>query len=597
MAVVAAVLWFSLPWTADLALQYWASTAGLIDPRIQIGHIGLRQAELGQVRFGLATAAGQAEVTLEDVAVNYSLQQPALEMVNVNQATIKWHESPRLAGAEPLSVPMVLPFDRISIQHLALDIETSFGRSTFAGRADIRPGQDGGLEVLLDDEVQQLRLTLARSGDEAEVIVSRPAGTKVMAIDARDLRKQTRHASLQAEPEALRAWLVEGSTWLPDEIRSFRAGSWLSVGGLNMAGLRLEATAETATGDLPAKLSGRLRRPNGEPLLAVNVRIPTGGPLDMQARLDAQATELFAMIPPVGRGILHGWQTKAGVVQGEARLRWRSGVWSGSAEIQGSHWVVNLGSLGFRNADFAVSLTDIASTDAEFSGRVPVLQWAGDLAASNLTLRGRYRPSELVLEHGSLLMFGGTVEVVPTKFDPGKRPVEVVLRVEAMDLSQLLETFKLEGLSGTGRISGELPLSIAADHFEIRDGELAGTIDGVLRYHGPIAESNQAAFEALSDLAYHTLEATVNYRPDGEYHLGLRLEGENPRFLNGHPLSFNLNLTGRLPALLRANLMSADFDRSLLHQWQENPKLEAGVFPQARQQHTETLAPAPRRSP
>ncbi|MDD5126305.1 YdbH domain-containing protein, partial [Methylovulum sp.] len=68
-----------------------------------------------------------------------------------------------------------------------------------------------------------------------------------------------------------------------------------------------------------------------------------------------------------------------------------------------------------------------------------------------------------------------------------------------------------------------------------------------------------------------SLQAKVNYRPNGDYHLGLRMEGGNPEVLSGHPLAFNLNLSGHLPELLQRGFMAGDFERVILEEAKPKP--------------------------
>jgi hypothetical protein len=96
------------------------------------------------------------------------------------------------------------------------------------------------------------------------------------------------------------------------------------------------------------------------------------------------------------------------------------------------------------------------------------------------------------------------------------------------------------------------------------DGTLIGTRPGVLRYQGPIADKENMAFRALRNLEYHRLNAKVNYHPNGDYHLDLRLEGSNPEVLSGHALAFNLKLSGQLPELLRKGIMAGNFEQAIL---------------------------------
>ncbi|WP_157199384.1 intermembrane phospholipid transport protein YdbH family protein [Methylomonas koyamae] len=125
-------------------------------------------------------------------------------------------------------------------------------------------------------------------------------------------------------------------------------------------------------------------------------------------------------------------------------------------------------------------------------------------------------------------------------------------------------------LSGTGSVDGELPLKLATGSIELQDGALRGTRPGTLRYQSP-ADDGNLAFQALRNLVYHRLQAQLNYQPSGDYRIGLRLEGHNPEVLSGHPLAFNLNISGQLPELLRRGLVTGNFERAILEQVGQQP--------------------------
>jgi len=157
------------------------------------------------------------------------------------------------------------------------------------------------------------------------------------------------------------------------------------------------------------------------------------------------------------------------------------------------------------------------------------------------------------------------MELMPGTIRLEQTPILLTLRLHDVDLSQLLMSLHYPNISGTGTIDGELPLRLSAGAIDLQDGSLSGTQPGVLRYAGP-ADSQNIAFKALKNLVYRSLQAKVNYRPNGDYHLGLRLEGSNPEVLSGHPLAFNLNISGQLPELLQKGILAGDLERTILEQ-------------------------------
>jgi hypothetical protein len=567
VAVLAAVLWFALPFMAARVLQHWAERASLISPQFVVRGVGLQQAELAQVQFTLDTGAGRAEVRLEQVQVSYLLNKPALDTIVIGRAWLQWHQAPAKTAAHPLT-PMIMPLKRLTVRQLDLEVETNLGRSVFAVKADINRREDGSLEAEFSDATQSAYLRLSPAGDNAKLIVSQATGPEVLEFDAHGLDSARIRATLGAETKRLLEWL-QTSPWVPEKVRNAVARSPASHGGLDRAGLKIQATAETAATD-PVKVSARLIQ-QGKALLTANLRILSQGAVGVDCRITAPVPVVLDFAAPLLPLNVGEWQARTGNIEGSARLHWQKGIWSGIADLRVTGLAGTVSRFQIEDAELTVLVTELRNAEVEISAQLPSVELLSGLEASDLRIRAMYHPGTLVLEQVRTSLFGGMVEVAPTLIDLKQQPIAVTLRVQEIELSRLLQSLKQEGLSGTGKISGELPLSIAGDSLEVRDGKLAGTVPGVLRYRGPVADANNIAFKALTNLTYHRLNATVNYRPDGQYQIGLRLEGKNPELLEGHPLAFNLNVTGHLPELLRAGLMSGDFNRSLLEQVKEKP--------------------------
>jgi len=142
---------------------------------------------------------------------------------------------------------------------------------------------------------------------------------------------------------------------------------------------------------------------------------------------------------------------------------------------------------------------------------------------------------------------GGTVHT-SGRLDLAASEQRLVFRVRDVDLSQLLRSVDVDGLSGEGRLSGELPVVRRGDRLEIRRGRLAAEEGGILRYAptpdvGALATS-QAGFDvllaALRDFHYDTLSAGVHGDLLGEVRLALHVSGSNPDLEAGRPVKLNL---------------------------------------------------------
>ena len=169
-------------------------------------------------------------------------------------------------------------------------------------------------------------------------------------------------------------------------------------------------------------------------------------------------------------------------------------------------------------------------------------------------------PPRLVIQRASFGFAGGEIAIAGFVFDPAGSSQDMELRIERLDLARLFAMVKVEGLTGSGRISGVIPLTIAGDSLVIRDGRLDATGPGVLRFR---SEATEAALmsggkpmtlllRALQNFRYDSLSLRVKKPARGDPEIMLRLAGRNPDVLDGHPFAFNIGLTGNLDAITEA---------------------------------------------
>jgi hypothetical protein len=160
--------------------------------------------------------------------------------------------------------------------------------------------------------------------------------------------------------------------------------------------------------------------------------------------------------------------------------------------------------------------------------------------------------------------FAGGRITTQGELDPAAQERSLVFTVDDVDLAALFALVPLEGLSGEGTLSGEIPVVVRGDAVEIRDAFLSASEEGGwIRYRpGPGAAGLAAtpgmdvALRALRDFAYERLEVRVNGDALGPVVVSAVLRGSNPDLEEGRPVEFNLNLEGELGDLVGAGLAS-----------------------------------------
>ncbi len=156
---------------------------------------------------------------------------------------------------------------------------------------------------------------------------------------------------------------------------------------------------------------------------------------------------------------------------------------------------------------------------------------------------------------------GGKIGAEGVWLDPELEKLSLVLKANGIDLGALLALADTEGLSGAGRLSGEIPNEISTDGVVIAGGYLAASsAGGNLRYRpetphsafAPGSEEAKILSLVLEDFRYDSLRLDVNLLAAETASVRAHLLGNNPELFNGRQIEFNVNLTGELYSLLEA---------------------------------------------
>ena len=119
-----------------------------------------------------------------------------------------------------------------------------------------------------------------------------------------------------------------------------------------------------------------------------------------------------------------------------------------------------------------------------------------------------------------------------------QRPTNIETAFAVLDLEQL---------KGTGRIGGLLPLRIEGGKVSVEKGHLESSVPGTLQV-GVTAladklqtygENVDMAFRALTDFHYDRMVIDADKPFSGAGKAMFRLEGNNPKVMEGQPFVFN----------------------------------------------------------
>jgi hypothetical protein len=185
----------------------------------------------------------------------------------------------------------------------------------------------------------------------------------------------------------------------------------------------------------------------------------------------------------------------------------------------------------------------------------------------------------VALHNVSAAVFGGRATSEGGRLDIAHPDQTFTVKVEQLDLQQLLHLEQQKGIEGTGVLDGIIPVILTPTGVQVRDGILeARPPGGVLRYK-PATETTQEVapadsqlslvLQALSDFHYNTLKLGIQYEENGTLKLTARLEGKNPDWQQGRPVHFNLTVQENIPALLKSLRVVQGIEQSLQEHLQQ----------------------------
>ena len=218
--------------------------------------------------------------------------------------------------------------------------------------------------------------------------------------------------------------------------------------------------------------------------------------------------------------------------------------------------------------ELAVQLDDTLRADGPVSietvslaGGVDITNARADLSLQNM--------DDFALDNIHAELFDGQLKLDSLTYSDN-RLGETTARLSQINFGRLLEYADIDGLAGTGTLDLSLPLGSDAGGIYVKNGVFTSTGPGRIAYTREGMADSNIGFKALENFHFKELSGTLNYQSDGNYRITIHLEGRNPDLYGGHPIVFNLNIGGILPALFEALFMTGDFEESILKQLRIN---------------------------
>lgn len=172
---------------------------------------------------------------------------------------------------------------------------------------------------------------------------------------------------------------------------------------------------------------------------------------------------------------------------------------------------------------------------------------------------------KLALKYLNGVVLGGSISTTKQDFDFSRSTQNFSIALKQVNLGILLQQHPASELSGSGQLSGNVPVEINSKGIRITKGLVAAeSPGGSLKYQSARAAeiaktqpSMKLLTEALSDFHYSVLASEVNYDEKGKLILSIHLEGKNPKLEKGRPINLNVNFEEDIPAMLASIQLSS----------------------------------------
>ena len=540
------------PATAELALEGSFSITGYILELLQEA-AGL-PAGSGEISGALTTRlpwplAGLPEwQTLAadgQLAADWSLSQPDLALNDL---------SAEFALRDGIVTLIATGSTRFSTDELDLSATLTGGAFTY--RDGWISSEDAGLEVTAksasligEAEVRSFRTTVAAPFD------STFSGSLALAEDATFL-KGLISATVTGAPENYAGTFEFDGT---------------ADGGrlIDLPALKLE--------DYPLQLAGNysLRGDDLKASASLSARTVEGLPLEIEHDLPSAAGKLtFSHTQTVSKpllvDLLPGWQAPYDLDSGRldlsGTLTWHDGL-QGSFMLQPRALVAHYddytaynaaGRLDFSLIDSTLTLLPSTLTAEAVDIGVPITN-------VNLAVAGSLET--LTINHATAELLGGSASTDPFDYQVETGSADLIVTLTDIDLAEIL-ALEGEKVSGSGRLSGTIPVSLRNHEVHIEGGAINAGIPGRIQLSSALTAGISQpgldiALKALENFNYDALNVNVDYDEAGNMLLGVRLEGRNPDLEGGRPVHFNLNISENIPVLLQSLRLQDNFTKSI----------------------------------
>ncbi len=240
-----------------------------------------------------------------------------------------------------------------------------------------------------------------------------------------------------------------------------------------------------------------------------------------------------------------------GASSAKGHLLWDKDVVSGQMALQLEKLSLHAADMKLDDLEGTVNFIELVPLSMPPRQRINGSVTVGDLGPLPVQLEFQLREDGAIAIQDLDVGFAGGRMRTRGLVKPGDAlDADGMIYVQSVDLAQVFQLIGLEGLEGTGRITGKVPVRLLGQDLTIGKGTLDAEGPGQLRYTGTALQqqlSNRedtvgTVAQVLSDFRYKTLSMELTKEASGTGAIMLRMDGANPAVYDGYPFAFNIRI-------------------------------------------------------
>lgn len=261
--------------------------------------------------------------------------------------------------------------------------------------------------------------------------------------------------------------------------------------------------------------------------------------------------------------ILAQLETVSGQVSANSQFKWSN------KGIQNSQAAFELRNLSFArenvkltDLNVSLNLSDLLSPRTPPRQTISIQRIDAGVPLENLLVSYHIEgttPPRIAIEQAHFSMLQGTVSVAPTIIDPAMARSDTLIRISNIDLESFFNLIKVDGLTGSGHLDGQIPLTLKENQVTITQGHLAARTPGVLRFQSEKASQLLAStgkemnllLQAAQDFHYTELSMDLDKAVTHDLVAKLSLLGNNPAVKEGRAFRLNIKLETDIDKILQ----------------------------------------------